>query len=129
MTNFRGSPPLVSGHKMALLDMDFSPFHDDLLATASKDCTVKLWEIPTDGLTSTMTNCAQDMVGHSKPVGLLKWHPTADHTLATASNEGQVKIWDVSSGADAMTADIGGQPYSMRWSHNGALLLAATKTK
>ena len=120
---------MVSGHKSALLDLDFSPFHDDLLATASKDCTVKLWEIPTDGLTANITEPAQDMQGHAKAVGLLKWHPTAAHTLASGSHDGMVKVWDVNSGSDAMSVDIGSQPYSLKWSHNGAALAAATKDK
>jgi coronin-1B/1C/6 len=127
--NFRQKVPMVSGHKSTVLDLDFSPFHDDLLATASKDCTLKLWEIPPDGLTANMTQCAQDMQGHTKQVGLLKWHPTADHTLASGSNDGMVKVWDVSTGADSMTVDIGAQPYSLKWSHNGALLAAATRDK
>ena len=43
--------PLIRGHKSYVVDVKFSPFRSDLLATASDDSTVKLWEIPQDGLT------------------------------------------------------------------------------
>ena len=36
-------------------DFDFSPFHDDLLATGAEDCHVKLWTIPEGGVDGTLT--------------------------------------------------------------------------
>lgn len=36
-------------------DFDFSPFHDNLLATGGEDCYVKLWQIPEGGVNGTMT--------------------------------------------------------------------------
>lgn len=36
-------------------DFDFSPFHDNLLATGAEDCYVKLWQIPEGGVNGTMT--------------------------------------------------------------------------
>lgn len=44
--------PLIKGHNGAIMDFDFSPFNDNLLATASEDGTVKLWVIPEDGITT-----------------------------------------------------------------------------
>lgn len=43
--------PLIRGHAGPVVDFDFSPFNDNLLATASEDGTVKLWVIPEDGIT------------------------------------------------------------------------------
>lgn len=37
------SLPLIRGHAGPIVDFDFSPFNDSLLATASEDGTVKLW--------------------------------------------------------------------------------------
>ena len=33
------------------MDFEFSPFDDHLLLSASEDLTMKLWQIPSDGLT------------------------------------------------------------------------------
>jgi len=43
--------PVVSGHKGPVLDIAFSPHNDNLIASGSKDCSVKLWLIPDEGLT------------------------------------------------------------------------------
>ena len=34
-----------------IMDFEFSPFDDNLLLSASEDTTLKLWQIPSDGLT------------------------------------------------------------------------------
>ena len=38
--------PLVTGHAGSVTDFCFSPFNDQLLATGSEDCMVKLWQLP-----------------------------------------------------------------------------------
>lgn len=43
--------PLIKGHAGPVVDFDFSPFNDSLLATASEDATIKLWLIPDEGIT------------------------------------------------------------------------------
>lgn len=85
----------INGHKGPIQDCDFSPFHDNCLATASTDGTVKIWMIPENGVTENISQCDADLRGHSKKVTLLKFHPTAEFTLATAGFEGAVKIWDI----------------------------------
>ena len=48
--------PLIRGHKSYVEDVKFSPFRSDLVAIASDDSTVKLWEIPQNGSTDDLTN-------------------------------------------------------------------------
>jgi len=43
--------PLIRGHAAPVIDFEFSPFNDSLFATASQDGTVKLWQIPEEGIT------------------------------------------------------------------------------
>jgi coronin-1B/1C/6 len=43
--------PLIKGHAGPVVDFEFSPFNDSLLATASEDGTIKLWVIPEEGVT------------------------------------------------------------------------------
>lgn len=46
--------PLLHAHADTVTDMDFSPFHDGLLATGSQDCLVS---ISVSFLASKMKKC------------------------------------------------------------------------
>jgi len=46
------------------MDMEFSPFNDNLLATCSADSTLKLWYIPDGGLKETVKHPYMSMEGH-----------------------------------------------------------------
>lgn len=83
------------GHKGFIQDLQFSPFHDNCLATASADASIKIWMIPEDGLSSNVSQSDVDLNGHIKKVGLLDFHPASEFTLASAGFEGSVKIWDI----------------------------------
>lgn len=39
---FDPSSPIVSGHSAAVLDFEWNPFHDEILASASDDSTIKV---------------------------------------------------------------------------------------
>jgi WD40 repeat protein len=39
---FDPGTPIVSGHSGPVLDFEFNPFHDQLVASASEDSTVKV---------------------------------------------------------------------------------------
>ena len=87
--------PLVKGHSGPIMDMDFSPFHDNMLAPASGDTTMRLWQMPEIPMKASVDSGAAILRGHSKKVCLMKWHPSAEFTLASAGMNGGVRIWDV----------------------------------
>lgn len=43
----------VSGHSKKVLDVKWSPFNDNIVASCSEDSTVKSWYIPENGLTGS----------------------------------------------------------------------------
>src|SRR4051794_24915143 len=79
-----GEMPIISGHKAPVLDVDWSPFNDHILATASEDCTVKIWTIPENGLTADMSEAAQSLSGHGRKCGTVNFHPAANNVLASS---------------------------------------------
>lgn len=76
--------PLVAGHKGAVLDIQWCPHNDNVIASASDDCTVKVWQIPDKGLDSNLNEPVVDLLGHQRRVGILAWHPSAQNVLASA---------------------------------------------
>jgi len=123
--------PLVSGHKSPVLDIDWNPFNDNLIASVSEDCTGKIWGIPEGGLTSTMTDPLQTLSGHKRKIGVVKFHPTANNLLATAAGDFSVKIWDIEKGKDVLSID--GQHSDLisaaEWNTNGSLLATSCKDR
>jgi coronin-1B/1C/6 len=124
--------PLVSGHKGAVLDLEFDPFNDSILATGSEDCTAKLWRIPDGGLAkgSQLETDIQTLKGHKRKVGVVKFHPVVENLIATASTDYEIKIWDVESGsAKHTTGEHSNIIQSLDWNYDGSLLCSNSKDK
>lgn len=93
----------------------FSP-DGRILATASKDHTVSLWEVSTGELRATLS-------GHKKGITSINFSPDG-RRLVTASQDKTARLWDVSSGG--LKATLAGQEdWVMRaiFSPNGRSLL------
>lgn len=103
---FAPSTPIIAGHKGAVLDFDFNPFHEHLLASGSEDLTIKVWGIPPQGLTTTLTDPLVDLHGHGRKVTLLRFHPTANNVLGSIGADFAVKIWDIEKGAETATMQV-----------------------
>lgn len=87
--------PLIRGHAGPVVDFDFSPFNENLLATASEDGTVKLWVIPEEGVTKDIKEWNAELDSQSKKLIFSKFHPSADYTLATSGLDQTVRVWDI----------------------------------
>jgi coronin-1B/1C/6 len=123
--------PLVAGHKGAVLDVDFNPFNDGLVASGSEDCTAKIWGIPEGGLKESLTESLQTLNGHKRKVGSVKFSPTANNILATTSTDYAVKIWDIEKGKDVLSVDAQHTDIiqSSEWNRNGTLIATTCKDK
>jgi len=73
--------PLVVGHRAAVLDIQWCPHDDDIIASGSEDCTIKIWQIPEGGLLRNLEEPVVDLVAHQRRVGLVVWHPTVHNIL------------------------------------------------
>ena len=58
----------MCGHKKPVLDVTWNPFNDNEIASCSEDCTVKLWDIPDEGLKENLAEFKMDMAGHMHKV-------------------------------------------------------------
>lgn len=123
--------PLITGHKNPVLDLDFNPFNDNLIASASEDCYVKIWGIPEGGLKENLTTPLQTLSGHKRKVGTVQFNPVANNILATTSTDFSVKIWDIEKGTANLSVD--GQHSDIinaaDWNYTGQLLVTTCKDK
>lgn len=75
---------MVVGHRAAVLDIQWCPHDDDIVASSSEDCTIKIWQIPEGGLLRNLEEPVVDLVAHQRRVGLIVWHPTVHNILLSA---------------------------------------------
>jgi WD40 repeat protein len=90
--------------------------HDSTrLASASHDCTVKIWDASSGA-------CLQTLEGHEDWVSSVAFSHDSTR-LASASHDCTVKIWDISNGACLQTlASHSEDVSSVAFSHNSAQL-------
>jgi hypothetical protein len=122
--------PLIVGHSADVLDLDFNPFNESLIASGSEDGYAKIWQIPEGGLTGNLNDPVQSLSGHKRKVGSVSFSPVANNVLATSSTDFSVKIWDIEKG-DAKL-DVGGHSdiiQSLSWNYNGTLISTASKDR
>ena len=76
---------MVAGHTSAVLDIQWCPHNNDVIASASDDCTVKIWEIPEGGIDKgPLIESIATLIGHQRRVFLVVWHPTAQGVIASS---------------------------------------------
>jgi coronin-1B/1C/6 len=118
-------------HKGKILDVDFSPFDENLVATASEDGYAKVSQIPAGGLTEQIKDPVATFTGHQKKVMWCNFNPVASNVLMTAAYDHSVKIWDVEAQTEIVSCD---GPHtdliqSVCWNRNGSQILSTCKDK
>jgi len=122
--------PVYNGHTAAVLDTDFNPFNDHVVASASEDTRVMIWTIPQGGPTDNISAPAATLTGHGRKVGHVPFHPTADNLLASSSADFTIKLWDISKGQEKQ--ELTGHTeiiQSLTWDWTGSLLATTCKDK
>jgi len=116
--------PLLSAHTGRIMDFDFSPFSDHVLATGAMDLEPRVWVLPKDGLKETVTESQGTLEGHQKRVGIVKFHPTAENVLVTAAADSTIKFWDIKKSKEVLSFDVGkAQPQNITFNGNGSFCL------
>jgi len=122
-------PNMLQGHKGEVLDIDFNPFVPNVIATGSDDTSIKVWSVPTEGMTAPITASDYTLEGHQKKVTLVNWHPTASNVLMSCSADNTIKVFDVERSACALTYDLPDNVQHIAWSLSGDRIGTACKDK
>ncbi|KAF2862350.1 actin-binding protein [Piedraia hortae CBS 480.64] len=127
--------PLFRGHTAAVLDTDFNPFNDSIIASASDDSKVFLWRVPdhfslhTDADEPSHVAPVGKLSGHSRKVGHVLFNPAAENVLASSSGDFTVKIWDLESGKGTHSLPHQETIQSLSWSADGSTLVTTSRDK
>ncbi|GAB1607962.1 coronin-1C-A-like isoform X1 [Argonauta hians] len=120
---------LVTGHRAAVLDIAFCPHNDNIIASASEDCSVKIWMIPDGGLVTCMTESVVDLLAHQRRVGIVVWHPSAQNILLSAGSDNKIFIWNCGTGEPLVKIDLPDLILSASFNYNGSRVAVTTKDK
>ena len=80
-----------------MTDFSFSPFDDGLLVTGSQDQTIKLWRLPSAGLSADISAPVLVLPEQTRRVETVTWHPVSD-ALMTSSSGVMLSMWDCVTG-------------------------------
>ena len=119
----------VTGHAGPVLELRWSPFNDNLIASASQDCTVKVWYVP-DGSLTEIKESLVTLSAHKKKVSLIEWHPVANNIMASVGYDNLIIIWNVSKAVPV--SFIRCHPdtiFSISWNREGSMLATTCKDK
>lgn len=127
--------PLFRGHTAPVLDTDWNPFDDHLIASGSDDGKVFLWRVPQDftlfsdaeGPVDVAPYCK--LTGHSRKVGQVLFNPAAENILASASGDYTIKLWDIGKESSHLLLKHKDIVQSLSWSANGAMLATTSRDK
>ena len=107
--------PLARSHTAPVLDTDWSPFNDSVVASAGEDGKVMIWKVESsifegwgqDGWEPQDFDPVARIDVSPRRVGHVLFHPTANNVLATSTGDHVVKLWDLANPENAKSV-LGG---------------------
>ncbi|KNZ74954.1 Coronin-like protein crn1 [Termitomyces sp. J132] len=109
------SLPLARSHTAAVLDTDWSPHNDSIVASGGEDGKVMIWKVEAsafegwgqeDWVPQDFDPVAR-IDGSPRKIGQVLFHPTAANVLASASGEHTIKLWDLANTEEAKSVLTG----------------------
>ncbi|OMJ19440.1 Coronin-like protein crn1, partial [Smittium culicis] len=134
--------PLFTGHSGQVLDTDFSPFNNDIIASGAEDGNVMVWKINEADLAVDRDDSAENIEplcfnqplltlrGHEKKVGFVKFHKSAENVLASAGADQTVRLWDVEYGTEkSSVSGFNDTILSFDFNYDGSLIACPSRDK
>lgn len=124
--------PKISAHREYILDLQWNPFNDNMIATCSEDGSIRVWEIPDGGLHVSwdMDKSELALEYHERRCVQIQWHPIASNVLLSVSQEPKICIWNLDDGTAEV--EIDSHPdfiWNASWSMKGDKIVTSCKDK
>jgi coronin-1B/1C/6 len=131
--------PLARSHTAPVLDTDWSPHNDSIVASGGEDGKVCIWQVEP----SVFEGWGQEywdpqdfdpvarIDASPRKIGQVMFHPSASHVLASASGEHTVKLWDLAN-PESPRSVLGGHGdaiQSISFNPSGSLLATTCRDR
>ncbi|XP_060963838.1 WD-40 repeat-containing protein MSI3-like [Cannabis sativa] len=108
------SQQTVKAHEKEVNYLSFSPFNEWILATASSDTTVGLFDM------RKITEPLHVLSSHTEEVFQVEWDPNHEAVLASSADDRRLMIWDLNRiGDEQLEGDGDDGPPELLFSHGG----------
>ncbi|KAF9528993.1 hypothetical protein CPB83DRAFT_853586 [Crepidotus variabilis] len=131
--------PLARSHTAAVLDTDWSPHNDSIVASGAEDGKVMIWKVESsafegwgqEGWVPQDFDPVLRIDASPRKVGQVLFHPTASNVVASASGEYHVKLWDLASPEEprSVLTGHGDIVQSMTFNPTGTLVATTSRDK
>ena len=131
--------PLARSHTAPVLDTDWSPHSDSIVASGGEDGNVMIWQVEAsafedwtaEGWVPRDFGPVLRIAASPRKVGQVLWHPAAQHVLASAVGDYTVKVWDLGA-PETPRAVLGGHAdtiQSLAFNPTGQLLVTTSRDR
>ncbi|KAH9964309.1 microtubule binding protein [Russula compacta] len=131
--------PLARSHTAPVLDTDWSPHSDSIVASGGEDGNVLIWQVDAaafegwnaDGWAPVDFSPVLHIDASQRKVGQVLWHPAAQHVLASAVGDHTVKLWDLGApdSPRAVLTGHGDTIQSLAFNATGQLLATTSRDR
>ncbi|KAJ8468314.1 hypothetical protein ONZ51_g9720 [Trametes cubensis] len=135
----RTSSPSARSHTGPVLDTDWSPFNDTVVASAGEDGKTLIWKVDDaafagwgqDGWEPQDFDPVARIDVSPRRVGHVLFHPTANNVLATSTGDHVVKLWDLAQPENArgVLGGHGDAIQSLAWNPTGTILATTCRDR
>ena len=130
---------MARSHTAAVLDTDWSPHNDSIVASGGEDGKVMIWKVEDsafegwgqEGWVPRDFDPVLRIDASPRKIGQVLFHPTASNVLASSSGEYTVKLWDLANPEDhrSVLSGHGDIIQSMAFNPTGTLLATTCRDR
>ncbi|XP_041456769.1 coronin-1A-like [Lytechinus variegatus] len=120
--------PQVS-QEAAIIDIAWSPFNDNLIASSDENGFIYFWEIPDEGLTGNSVEPLISVKAHENRCSMIRWHPLAENVLLSVGMDLRVCVWNIDEGVFILDIKTSHAVQDVCWSPDGKKFATASKDK
>lgn len=131
--------PLARSHSAPVLDTDWSPHNDTIVASGGEDGKAMIWKVEAalfegwgaEGWIPHDFDPVLRIDASPRKIGQVLFHPTAAQVLATVSGEHTIKLWDLAAPEDPRVtlSGHGDAVQSLTFNPTGTLLATTCRDR